>query len=76
MNSIDHIKIDKYEIVVGNGDTSFEFYALRNGEKWISDLSMIEGSNLIMSMAYEIQELRNINEQLKEYKHMYEDLCK
>lgn len=59
-NSI-HVKVDKYEIVINNSG-NFDFYALRYGEPWIPDLTMVEGSNMILAMAYEIQELRRENE--------------
>lgn len=60
----DHIKVDKYEVVIKSGDNNFEFYALRNGEMWIPNLINVEASNLIMSFAYEIQRLRSKNELL------------
>ena len=59
MNCIDTIKVDKYTVVIGSGDGEFIFKALRNNEKWIGNLSTTEASNLIMVMAYEIQELRS-----------------
>ena len=61
MNCVDHIKIEngKYEIVIGSDNGEFVFKALRNGEEWIPRLELVEGSNMIMSMAYELQDLRH-----------------
>ena len=65
MASVDHIKVDEYEVIIKSENGIFEFYALRNGEMWISNLANVEASNLIMSFAYEIQRLRSENELLK-----------
>lgn len=68
LNCIDHIKIDngKYEIIIGSGNGNFVFKALRNGEEWLPDIINLDGSNMIMSMAYEIQRLRN---ELSDYRN-------
>lgn len=68
INCIDHIKIDdgKYEIIIGSGNGQFIFKALRYGEEWISDVTNLEGSNMIMAMAYEIQRLRS---ELSDYRN-------
>ena len=52
-------RIIKKEIVIGSGNGEFVFKALRNGEEWIPRLELVEGSNMIMSMAYELQDLRH-----------------
>lgn len=56
---LETIKVDeKYSIVIGNDDGRFTFKALRYGEEWMTNLSLADGSNMIMAMAYEIQKLR------------------
>ena len=65
MNCVDHIKVEdgKYEIIIGSGNGEFVFKALRYGEEWIPRLELVEGSNMIMMMAYELQDLRHKVEQ-------------
>lgn len=61
INCVDHIKIadGKYEIIMGSGNGQFIFKALRYGEEWLPNITNLEGANMIMAMAYEIQRLRN-----------------
>lgn len=61
INGVDHIKIDdgKYEIIIGSGNGQFIFKALRYGEEWLPNIANLEGANMIMAMAYEIQRLRS-----------------
>ena len=56
---IDKVKVDKYEIILNNKD--FEFKALRHGEEWRN----LVGDNLILQMFFEILELKEENEKLK-----------
>jgi hypothetical protein len=57
---MDRIDVDKYAVLIGNDNNNkFIFKALRNGEEWIEDLTMTDGSSLIMQMAYEIESLRS-----------------
>lgn len=61
IKGIDHIKIEdgKYEIVIGSRNGQFIFKALRHGEEWLPNITNLDGANMIMAMAYEIQRLRN-----------------
>ena len=56
---IDKVKVDKYEIILNYKD--FEFKALRHGEEWRN----LVGDNLILQMFFEILELKEENEKLK-----------
>ena len=58
---MDRIDIDngKYTVIVGVENDKYVFKALRNGEEWMDNLNLISGSNLILTMAYEIQRLRD-----------------
>jgi len=65
---MDRVDVDKYSVIIGGDNGKFIFKALRNGEKWIDNLSNVEGSNLILTMAYEIQALREQLAQMKQLK--------
>lgn len=56
----DKVKINKYEIILDNTN-GFEFKALRHGEEWRD----LVGDNLILQMFYEILQLKEENEKLK-----------
>lgn len=65
---VDKIDIDngKYSVIIGSDNGNWTFKALRYGEEWIENLTLAEGSNMIMAMAYEIQRLRSQLETIKE----------
>lgn len=67
---IDRVKVDKYTVEIGQ-DKNNEFISrvLRNNEPWIDKVYMIEGGNLITTMAYEIIELRD---KLKRIEELYD----
>lgn len=71
MISIDTIHIDdgKYTVVIGSDNGEWTFKALRYGEDWIEDLTYLDASNMIMSMAYEIQKLKN---ELRDFGYEFE----
>ena len=67
---IDRVKVDKYTVEIGQ-DKNNEFVSrvLRNNEPWIDKVYMIEGGNLITTIAYEIIELRD---KLKRIEELYD----
>ncbi len=65
---LDKIDVDngKYSVIIGSKNGKWTFKALRYNEEWIEDLTLFEGSNMIMAMAYEIQKLRSELKTIKE----------
>jgi len=51
------VKLDggKYEVILGQDGSSFNFHALRYGEKWRN----LVGDNLILAMFNKIQDLED-----------------
>jgi len=70
---IETIRInDKYTIEIGTKNfNDYIFRALRYDEPWIDNLSVVDGSNMILDMALEIQGLRR---KLADYK--VKEYCK
>lgn len=63
----------KYKVI--RDDTTYATTLYRNGEYWEAGTKDILGDKMFHAMLYEIDDLKEEIQRLREYEFMYKELC-